>query len=84
MVIQNKNDNMTDLGMVEQYYDSLNVEKEVPVAGFGQRKEQRHMIGLARTLMRFWSGLENTYETSVSGSWPITGFTAIKPHDGVF
>ena len=28
MVIQNKNDNMTDLGMVEQYYDSLNVEKK--------------------------------------------------------
>lgn len=28
MVIQNKNDNMTDLGMVEQYYDSLEVEKK--------------------------------------------------------
>ena len=28
MVIQNKNDNMTDLEMVEQYYDSLEVEKK--------------------------------------------------------
>lgn len=28
MVIQNKNDNMTDLEMVEQYYDSLKVEKK--------------------------------------------------------
>lgn len=28
MVIQNKNDNMTDLSMVEQYYDSLIVEKK--------------------------------------------------------
>lgn len=28
MVIQNKNDNMTDLAMVEQYYDSLEVEKK--------------------------------------------------------
>lgn len=29
LVIQNKNDNMTDLKMVEQYYDSLTVEKEM-------------------------------------------------------
>ena len=28
LVIQNKNDNMTDLEMVEQYYDSLEVEKK--------------------------------------------------------
>lgn len=29
LVIQNKNDNMTDLTMVEQYYNSLTVEKEM-------------------------------------------------------
>lgn len=48
MVIQNKNDNMTDLGMVDQYYQSLTCEKKYLSLNLEKKRAAAH-DGLGKT-----------------------------------